>query len=84
MTDKTIKNDDSKSKFLPLLEKILFVCCIAVIVLRATSSEAPVSAVVPDSSNHKRHCFFSVPVWNACFHLSYLVPRENFQQSAIF
>ncbi len=41
MTDKKIKIDDSKGKFLPLLENILFICCIVVIALRATSSEAP-------------------------------------------
>jgi hypothetical protein len=42
MTDTKIKTDNSKSKFLPLLETILFVCCIVVIAIRATSSEAPV------------------------------------------
>ena len=46
MIDKKIKIDDSKGKFLPLFEKILFVFCIVIIVLRATSSEAP----VPQSS----------------------------------
>jgi hypothetical protein len=47
MTDKKIKNDDSKGKFLPLLEKFLFIFCIAIIVLRATSSEAPVAQSSP-------------------------------------
>ena len=46
MTDTTIKTDSSKGKFLSLLGKILFVCCLAVIVIRATSSESP----VPQSS----------------------------------
>ena len=40
MNPKT-KTDNSKSKTLLLFENILFVCCIIVIALRATSSEAP-------------------------------------------
>jgi hypothetical protein len=47
MTDKKIKIDDSKGKFLRLLENFLFVCCIVVIALRATSSEAPVPQSTP-------------------------------------
>ncbi len=41
MTDTKIKIDKSKNKFPALLETLLFPFCIAVIVLRATSSEAP-------------------------------------------
>ncbi len=41
MTDTKIKIDNQKNKFLTLLETLLFPFCIAVIVLRATSSEAP-------------------------------------------
>ncbi|MGB7582805.1 MAG: O-antigen ligase family protein [Sedimentisphaerales bacterium] len=41
MTDTKTKIDNSKNKFLALLETLLFPFCIAVIVLRATSSEAP-------------------------------------------
>jgi hypothetical protein len=47
MTDTKTKIDNSKTKFLPLLETILFICCIAVIVLRAISSEAPVPQSMP-------------------------------------
>ena len=45
MNPKT-KTDNSKSKTVLLFENILFVCCIVVIALRATSSETP----VPQSS----------------------------------
>ncbi len=41
MTDTKTKIDNSKNKFLTLFETLLFPFCIAVIVLRATSSEAP-------------------------------------------
>lgn len=47
MTDTKTKIDNSKNKFLTLLETLLFPFCIAVIVLRATSSEPPPS---PQSS----------------------------------
>jgi hypothetical protein len=46
MTNPKTKTDNSKSKTALLFENILFVCCIVVIVLRATSSETP----VPQSS----------------------------------
>ena len=41
MTNPETKTDNSKSKAVLLFENILFVCCIVVIALRATSSEAP-------------------------------------------
>jgi hypothetical protein len=41
MTNPKTKTDNSKSRTLLLFENILFVCCIIVIALRATSSEAP-------------------------------------------
>jgi hypothetical protein len=41
MTNPKTKTDNSKSKTVLLFENILFVCCIIVIALRATSSEAP-------------------------------------------
>ena len=41
MTDTKTKIDNPKNKFLTLLETLLFPFCIAVIVLRATSSEPP-------------------------------------------
>jgi hypothetical protein len=47
MTDTKIKIDNSKNKFLALLEKLLFPFCIAVIVLRATSSETPIAQSSP-------------------------------------
>jgi hypothetical protein len=47
MTDTKTKINSSKGKFLPLLEKILFICCITIIVLRATSSEAPTQQSSP-------------------------------------
>ncbi|MGD0552538.1 MAG: O-antigen ligase family protein [Sedimentisphaerales bacterium] len=47
MTDTKTKIDNSKNKFLTLLETLLFPFCIAVIVLRATSSEAPTQQSSP-------------------------------------
>jgi hypothetical protein len=47
MTDTKTKIDSSKGKFLPLLEKIIFIFCIAIIVLRATSSESPTQQSSP-------------------------------------
>ncbi len=44
MTDIKTKIDNSKNKFLTLLETLLFPFCIAVIVMRATSSEPPPSS----------------------------------------
>jgi O-antigen ligase/tetratricopeptide (TPR) repeat protein len=41
MINSTTKTDSSKSKVLLLIENILFVCCVVVIVLRATYTEAP-------------------------------------------
>ena len=47
MTNPKTKTDNSKSKTVLLFENILFVCCIVVIALRATSSEAPVPQSTP-------------------------------------
>jgi hypothetical protein len=47
MTDTKTKIDNSKNKFLTLLETLLFPFCIAIIVLRATSSEAPTQQSSP-------------------------------------
>jgi O-Antigen ligase len=47
MTNPKTKTDNSKSKTVLLFENILFVCCIVVIALRATSSEAPTSQSAP-------------------------------------
>ncbi|MGA2172403.1 MAG: O-antigen ligase family protein [Sedimentisphaerales bacterium] len=41
MTKPTTKTDSPKSKSLSLLENVLFVCCVIVIALRATWTEAP-------------------------------------------
>jgi len=41
MTSPTIKTDNPKGKALSLLENVLFICCVIVIVLRATYAEAP-------------------------------------------
>ncbi|MGA2679970.1 MAG: O-antigen ligase family protein [Sedimentisphaerales bacterium] len=55
MTDTKTKIDNSKNKILTLLETLLFPFCIAVIVLRATSSEpptpqsSPIQAVLNDT-----------------------------------
>ncbi|MGA2071179.1 MAG: O-antigen ligase family protein [Sedimentisphaerales bacterium] len=47
MTNPETKIDNSKSKTLLLFENILFVCCIVVIALRATSSESPAPQGTP-------------------------------------
>jgi len=47
MTNPKIKTDNSKSKTVLLLENILFICCIVVIALRATSSESPAPQASP-------------------------------------
>ena len=47
MTNPKTKTDNSKSRTLLLFENILFVCCIVVIALRATSSEAPTPQSTP-------------------------------------
>jgi hypothetical protein len=55
MTSKKTKIEEPKGKFLPLFEKILFIFCIVVIVLRATSSEpptvrsSPIQAIINDT-----------------------------------
>jgi hypothetical protein len=41
MKNSTTKNDNTKNWFLLLLENVLFICCVAAIVLRATYTEAP-------------------------------------------
>ena len=47
MTDTKTKIDNSKNNFLTLLETLLFPFCIAIIVLRATSSEPPTTQSSP-------------------------------------
>jgi len=47
MTNPKTQTDNSKSKTVLLFENILFVCCIVVIALRATSSEAPTPQSTP-------------------------------------